>query len=68
MIDPENLEFKGLTRKNKQYSVVGQPLDWRNGYNLELLKSIDINGKAIHQGPGNGWLPSDIKSYWHWTF
>ena len=24
--------------------------------------------KAIHQGPGNGWLPSDIKNTWHRKF
>ena len=29
VIAPENLEFKGPTRRNKQYCVVGQPLDWR---------------------------------------
>ena len=24
--------------------------------------------KAIHQVPGTGWLPSDIKNHWHQTF
>ena len=24
--------------------------------------------KAIQQGPGTGWLPSDIKNYWHRNF
>ena len=37
MIATENLEFKGSTRRNKQYYVVGQPLDWGGGYNLDLL-------------------------------
>ena len=37
MIAPENLEFKGPTRRNKQYCVVGKHLNWRDGDNLELL-------------------------------
>ena len=40
MIAPENLEFKGPTRRNKQYCVVGQNLHWRGGDNLDLLISI----------------------------
>ena len=32
MISPENLEFKGPTRRNHQYCVVGEPLYWRDGY------------------------------------
>ena len=43
MITPENLEFKGPTRTNKQYCVVGQTLDWRDGDNLDLLISKEIN-------------------------
>ena len=43
IIAPENLEFKGTTRRNKQYFVVGNPLDWRDGSILDLLISIDIN-------------------------
>ena len=39
MIAPENLEFKGPTRRNKQYCVVGQNLNWRGGDNLDLLIS-----------------------------
>ena len=43
MISPENLEFKGPTRRNEKYCVVGQPLYWRDGDNLYLLISRDIN-------------------------
>ena len=42
-IVPENLEFIGPTRSNKQYFVVGQPLNWRDGDNLDLLISKEIN-------------------------
>ena len=42
-IAQENLEFKGTTRRNKQYCVVRQPLDWRDVDNLDLLISKDIN-------------------------
>ena len=44
MIAPENLGFKGPTRSNKHYCVVGKTFDWRDGDNLDLLISIDING------------------------
>ena len=60
MIYPEILEFKGPTRRNKQYCVVGQPLDWRDGDNLDLLLSIDINDdfmvliKGVEQDPDLG--------------
>ena len=47
MISPENLEFKGPTRRNKQYCVVGQPLDWRDGDDLDILISIYINDNLI---------------------
>ena len=43
MIAPEILEFKGPTRKNRQYCVVGQLLNWRNGDNLDPIISIYIN-------------------------
>ena len=43
IIAPENLEFKGSTRSNKQYCVVGQPLDWRDGDNVYLILSRYIN-------------------------
>ena len=43
IIIPENLDFKGTTIRNKQYCVVGQPLDWRDGDNLDLLISREIN-------------------------
>ena len=39
IIDPEKLEFKGPTRRNKQYYVVGQPLGWRDEDNFDLLVS-----------------------------
>ena len=57
MIAPENLEFKGPSRRNNQYCVVGQPLDWRDGDNADLLISIYINGdfmvfiKVFEQDP-----------------
>ena len=43
MIPPENLEFKGPTRRNKQYFVVGKPLEWKDEDNMYLLISRDIN-------------------------
>ena len=43
MIAPGNLEFKGATRRNKQYCVVGNPPDWRDGDNLDILISRYIN-------------------------
>ena len=43
IISPENLEFKGPTRRNKQYRLVGNPLDWRDGDNLDLLIPRDIS-------------------------
>ena len=43
MIAPENLESKGPTRINKQYRVVRQTLDCRDGDYLDLLISRDIN-------------------------
>ena len=43
MISPEILEFKGPTRRNEQYCVVGKPLDWRDGDNLDLMISREIN-------------------------
>ena len=60
MIAPENLEFKGPTRRNKQYCVVGHPIDWRDGDNLDPLISIDINDyfmvliKGVEQDPDMG--------------
>ena len=43
MIAPENLYFKGPNRRNNQSCVVGNPLDWRDGDNLDLLISREIN-------------------------
>ena len=43
ILDPEHLDFKGTTISNKQYCVVGHPLYWRDGDNLDLLISRDIN-------------------------
>ena len=60
MIAPENLQFKGPTRRNKQYCVVGKTLDWRDGDDLELLISREINDdfmvliKGVEQDPGLG--------------
>ena len=54
------MEFKGSTIRNKQYSVVGQPLNWRVGDNLDLLVSIDINNyfmvliKGVGKNPDMG--------------
>ena len=42
MIAPESLEFKGPTRRNKQYCVVGKPLYLRYGDNVDLLISWEI--------------------------
>ena len=60
MIAPENLEFKGTTRRNKQYCLVGKTLDWRDGDNLDLLISREINAdfmeliKGVEQDPDLG--------------
>ena len=47
MIAPHNLDCKGPTRSNRQYFVVDQPLDWRYGYNVDILISIDINDNFV---------------------
>ena len=60
MITPENLKFKGPTRRNNQYCEVGQPLDWRDGDNLNLLISRETNDdlmvliKAFEEDPDMG--------------
>ena len=60
MIAPEKLEFKGPTIRNKQYCVVGQPLNWRDGDNLDLLISRYINDyfmvliRVVEQDPDLG--------------
>ena len=60
MISPESLEFKGTTRMNKQYYVVGQPLDWRDADNANPLISREINNyfmvliKGVEQDPDLG--------------
>ena len=52
------MDFKGPTRRNKQYCVVGKPLDCSGGYNVDLLISryIDYNImvliKGVEQDPG----------------
>ena len=57
MISPENLKFKGPIRRNKQYYVVGNPLNWKGRYNVDLLISIEINDdfmviiKGVKQDP-----------------
>ena len=43
MIAPENLEFKGTTRRNNQYCLVGRTLYWRDGCDFYLLISRKIN-------------------------
>ena len=43
MLAPDILDFNGTARRNNQYCLVGQPLDWRYGGNLDLLISIEIN-------------------------
>ena len=60
MISPENLDFKRTTRRNKQYVVVEQPLNCRDGYNMELLISRYIKDdfmvliKGVEQNPDMG--------------
>ena len=60
MIAPENLELNIPTRRNKQYCVVGQPLDWSDRDDLDLLVSGEINDdfmviiKGFEQDPGLG--------------
>ena len=46
-IAPENLEFKGPTRSNRQFCVVIKSPDWKNGYTVDLLISIYINDDFI---------------------
>ena len=54
------MDFKGPTRRNKQYCVVGQPLDWGDVVNLDLLISREINDylmvriKVVEQDPDLG--------------
>ena len=43
MISPESLDIKDPTRRNKKYCVVGQPLNCRDGDNMDLLISREIN-------------------------
>ena len=47
MIASKQLEFKGTTRRNNQYCVVGQPLDWRYGDKLDLLISTEIDDDFV---------------------
>ena len=60
MIIPENLEFKGPTRRYNYYCVVGQTLNWRDGDNMYPLISRDINDgfmgliKGVEQDPDLG--------------
>ena len=42
IIAPENLDFKGPTRRNKQYCVVRQNLNCIDGDNLDILISREI--------------------------
>ena len=41
------MEFNDPTRSNKQYFVVGQPLNWRDEYNLDPLVSREINDDFV---------------------
>ena len=43
MTPPENLEFKGPTRRNKQDFLFGKPLEWKDADNMYLLISREIN-------------------------
>ena len=60
IIAPESLDFKRPTGRNKQYCVVKQPLNWRDGNALDLLISIEINNdfmvliKGVEQDPDLG--------------
>ena len=60
MISPEKLEFKGPTRSNKQYFLVGKPLNFSYGYNVDILVSREINDdfmvliKGVEQDPDMG--------------
>ena len=60
MIPPIFFEFKGPTRRHNKYCVVGQPLDRRDGDNLDLLISRDTNDdfmlliKGFEQDPDLG--------------
>ena len=60
MIYPENLEFKGPTRRNNKYFVVGKPLNRRDGENTKLITSRDTNDdfmlliKGVEQDPDLG--------------
>ena len=60
MISPEDLDFKETTIRNKQYCVVGKPVYSRDGDNLDLLISREINDdfmvliKGVEQDPDLG--------------
>ena len=60
MISPYTLYFKGSIRRNKQYYLVGKPLDCRDGDNLDLLISRETNYdfivliKGVEQYPDLG--------------
>ena len=43
MIASDILDFKGTTITNNHYCMVGQPLNWRYGNNVNLLISIETN-------------------------
>ena len=47
MIAPEDLEFEGTNRRNKQYCVVVNTLNWRDGDDVDLLISREINGDLM---------------------
>ena len=60
MTAPENWEFKGPTRRNNQYCVVGQHINRRDGENVDLLILRDTNDdfmvliKGFEQDPDLG--------------
>ena len=60
MISPEDMEFKGTTRSNNQNCVVGQLLNCRDGDNVDLIISRQINDdsmvliKGVEQDPDLG--------------
>ena len=60
IIVAEKFEFKGPTRRNKQYCLVRYSLNWRGEENVDLLVSIEINDdfmvrvKGVEQDPALG--------------
>ena len=68
MIVPENLVFKGTTISNKQYFLLGETINWRDGDNVELVMSIYINDdfmviiKGVEQNLDMGEIDDDSEA------